>query len=165
MTEANNHVILSGKLTRDPEIRYTQAGDSIGRFTLAVLNSRHREDATYVDIVSRDQLAETCNMQLSKTSSVRVEGRLVVRAYHDDAGQRRKAIEVELDDLYILSTNGAPPVHFSAKDPQHRNSILRDPNVIPGRGSFARGLRPRMHEIIPTPGAAAHADTDFLDLD
>jgi single-strand DNA-binding protein len=104
MAGSYNRVILVGNLTRDPEIRYTQSGKAVTKFTLAVNNPRNKEETTFVDIVAWDRLGETCNTYLKKGSSALVEGRLVIRSYDDKDGNKRKATEVVIDNMQMLST-------------------------------------------------------------
>ena len=104
MAGSYNRVILVGNLTRDPEVRYTQSGKGVAKFTLAVNNPRNKEETTYVDIVAWDRLGETCNSFLKKGSSALVEGRLVIRSYEDKEGVKRKATEVVIDNMQILTS-------------------------------------------------------------
>jgi single-strand DNA-binding protein len=104
MAGSYNRVILVGNLTRDPEIRYTQSGKAVTKFTLAVNNPRNKEETTYVDIVAWDKLGETCNTYLKKGGSTLVEGRLVIRSYDDKDGNKRKATEVVIDNMQMLSS-------------------------------------------------------------
>ncbi len=106
MAGSYNRVILVGNLTRDPEIRYTQSGKAVAKFTLAVNNPRNKEETTYVDIVAWDRLGETCNTYLKKGSSALVEGRLVIRSYDDKDGNKRKATEVVIDNMQMLGARG-----------------------------------------------------------
>ena len=104
MAGSYNRVILVGNLTRDPEIRYTQSGKSVTKFTLAINNPRNKEETTFVDIVAWDRLGETCNTYLKKGQSTLVEGRLVIRSYDDKDGNKRKATEVVIDNMQMLSS-------------------------------------------------------------
>ena len=106
MAGSYNRVILVGNLTRDPEIRYTQSGKAVTKFTLAINNPRNKEETTYVDIVAWDRLGETCNTYLKKGSSALVEGRLVIRSYDDKDGNKRKATEVVIDNMQMLGARG-----------------------------------------------------------
>ena len=103
MAGSYNRVILVGNLTRDPEIRYTQSGKGVTKFTLAVNNPRNKEETTFVDIVAWDRLGETCNTYLKKGMNALVEGRLVIRSYDDKDGNKRKATEVVIDNMQMLS--------------------------------------------------------------
>ena len=102
MAGSYNRVILVGNLTRDPEIRYTQSGKAVTKFTLAVNNPRNKEETTFVDIVAWDRLGETCNTYLKKGSNTLIEGRLVIRSYDDKDGNKRKAPAVVIDNMQML---------------------------------------------------------------
>ena len=104
MAGSYNRIILVGNLTRDPEIRYTQSGKGVTKFTLAVNNPRNKEETTFVDIVAWDRLGETCNTYLKKGSNALVEGRLVIRSYDDKDGNKRKATEVVIDNMQMLGS-------------------------------------------------------------
>ncbi len=104
MAGSYNRVILVGNLTRDPEIRYTQSGKGVTKFSLAVNNPRNREETTFVDIVAWDRLGETCNTYLKKGMNALVEGRLVIRSYDDKDGNKRKATEVVIDNMQMLGS-------------------------------------------------------------
>jgi len=107
MAGSYNRVILVGNLTRDPEIRYTQSGKGVTKFTLAVNNPRNKEETTFVDIVAWDKLGETCNTYLKKGTNCLVEGRLVIRSYDDKDGNKRKATEVVIDNMQMLGSRPA----------------------------------------------------------
>jgi single-strand DNA-binding protein len=113
MAGSYNRIILVGNLTRDPEIRYTQSGKGVTKFTLAVNNPRNKEETTFVDIVAWDRLGETCNTYLKKGSNCLVEGRLVIRSYDDKDGNKRKATEVVIDNMQML---GSPRDRASTGD-------------------------------------------------
>lgn len=100
-----NRVILIGRLTRDPELRYTPNGAAVAKFTLAVdrRQSKDREKETdFIDIVVWQKLAETCANYIGKGRLVAVEGRLQIRSYDDNQGIRRKAAEVIADNVQFL---------------------------------------------------------------
>jgi single-strand DNA-binding protein len=109
MAGSYNRVILVGNLTRDPEIRYTQSGKAVTKFSLAVNNPRNKEETTFVDIVAWDRLGETCNTYLKKGQNTLVEGRLVIRTYDDKDGNKRKATEVVIDNMQMLGSRRDGP--------------------------------------------------------
>lgn len=100
-----NKVILIGRLTKDPELRYTPNGVAVTRFTLAVdrrqIKDRERE-TDFIDIVVWQKQAETCASYLGKGRLVAVEGRLQIRSYDDSQGIRRKAAEVVAETVRFL---------------------------------------------------------------
>ncbi|OPY58696.1 MAG: Single-stranded DNA-binding protein ssb [Pelotomaculum sp. PtaU1.Bin035] len=100
-----NKVILIGRLTKDPELRYTPNGIAVARFTLAVdrRQSKDREkEADFIDIVVWQKQAETCASYLGKGRLVAVDGRLQIRSYDDSQGIRRKAAEVIAESVRFL---------------------------------------------------------------
>ncbi len=100
-----NRIILIGRLTRDPELRYTPSGVAVARFTLAVerrqIKDREKE-TDFIDIVVFQKQAETCANYIGKGRLVAVEGRLQIRSYDDSQGIRRKAAEVIADSVRFL---------------------------------------------------------------
>ena len=101
-----NKVILIGRLTDDPELRYTPNGTAVCNFTLAVQRSfRNRQgeyDTDFIDIVVWRKQAENCANYLSKGRLVATEGRLQIRSYETDDGQRRRVTEVVANNVQFL---------------------------------------------------------------
>src|SRR5690554_2213944 len=101
-----NHIVLIGRLTRDPELRYTPNGTAVTHFSLAVdrpfLNQAGEREADFVPIVTWQKLAETCANHLHKGRLVAVEGRLQIRSYEAQDGQRRRVSEVVAGSVQFL---------------------------------------------------------------
>ncbi|OAT80868.1 single-stranded DNA-binding protein [Desulfotomaculum copahuensis] len=101
-----NKVILIGRLTQDPELRYTPNGVAVARFTLAVdrpfANQQGEREADFIDIEVWRKLAETCAHYLGKGRLVFVEGYLQIRSYDDKQGIRRKGVRVVADTVRFL---------------------------------------------------------------
>ncbi len=102
-----NRIILIGRLTRDPELRFTPAnGVPVTNFTLAVdrpfLNQKGEREADFIRIVTWRKLAETCANNLGKGRLVAVDGRLQIRSYEGQDGQRRYMTEVVADTVRFL---------------------------------------------------------------
>jgi single-strand DNA-binding protein len=109
-----NHIVLVGRLTRDPEIRYVQSGTAVTSFSIAVnRRTKQGEEAMFVDIVAWDspnrKLAEICNTYLKKGMNVLVDGRLSIRSYETKEGEKRKATEVVCNDMQMLDSRNARP--------------------------------------------------------
>ena len=102
-----NKVILVGRLTRDPEVRYTQKGTAVASFSIAV-NTGFGENkrADFVPIVVWDKLAEVCGNNLTKGRNVLVEGRLQISEYEKD-GQKRRTTEVVAQNVEFLEPKQA----------------------------------------------------------
>jgi len=95
-----NQVILVGRLTRDPEIRFTGKGQAVCRIDIAV-NRRYRDTAgswqdmvSYIPVVVWGDSANRCGERLKKGSPVQVEGRLQSRQWETKEGQKRTTLEV-----------------------------------------------------------------------
>ncbi len=101
-----NKVILIGRLTRDPELRYTANGVAVATFSLAVdrpyTNQQGERETDFIRIVTWRKLAETCANHLGKGRLVAVEGRLQIRNYEDQSGQKRLAAEVVAENVRFL---------------------------------------------------------------
>ncbi|MBE3520194.1 MAG: single-stranded DNA-binding protein [Firmicutes bacterium] len=101
-----NRIVLVGRLVRDPELRYTPSAKAVASFTLAVDRRRNQQgerETDFIDIVTWGRLAETCSNYLSKGRLVAVEGRLQIRSYQTQDGQKRKVAEVVADGVHFLS--------------------------------------------------------------
>src|SRR5258706_6610871 len=113
-----NDVRLVGRLTRDPEVRYTTKGQAVARLDLAV-NRRFkdgtgewRDDTTFCPVTVWREAAERCRERLQKGSPIYVEGRLRSTNWETKDGQKRSGIEVEAYRLQFLAkmagTDDAP---------------------------------------------------------
>ncbi len=106
-----NRVILIGRLTRDPELRYVPSGQPVASFTLAVdrpfTNQAGERETDFIDIVAWRKLADQVSQHLSKGRLVAVEGRLQIRSYETQDGQKRKVAEVVADAVRFLDRKAA----------------------------------------------------------
>ncbi|MCU6711002.1 single-stranded DNA-binding protein [Paenibacillus sp. J5C_2022] len=104
-----NRVILIGRLTRDPELRYTPAGVAVTQFTIAVdrpfTTNQGEREADFIPVVTWRQLAETCANYLRKGRLTAVEGRIQVRNYENNEGKRVYVTEVIADNVRFLESN------------------------------------------------------------
>lgn len=99
-----NKVIIVGRLTRDPEVRYTQTGKAVASFSVAVdTGYGENKRADFIPVVVWDKLAEVCGNNLTKGRRVLVEGRLQIRDYEKD-GQKRRAADVVAKNIEFLDT-------------------------------------------------------------
>lgn len=106
-----NRVILIGRLTRDPELRYTPQGVGVTQFTLAVdrpfTSQGGEREADFIPVVAWRQLAETCANYLRKGRLTAVEGRIQVRNYENNEGRRVYVTEVIADNVRFLESNNS----------------------------------------------------------
>lgn len=101
-----NKVILVGRLTRDPELKYTPEGTAITKFTLAVDRRRKDDGADFVDVVTWRGTAEACANYLAKGSLVMVDGRLEIKPYENRDGEKRKSVNVIAGEVKFLQKSG-----------------------------------------------------------
>jgi single-strand DNA-binding protein len=138
-----NKAMLIGRLTRDPEMRYTQSGTAMTRFGIATNrygtgpDGERKEFTDFHNVVAWNQgkrnLAEICAQYLKKGSMVYVEGRLQTRSWEGQDGQKRTTTEINAQDVQFLDTRGS------------------------GGGGGAGAEAISDEEFAPTPGAAAPA--------
>ena len=99
-----NRVMLTGRLTRDPEMRSLASGKTVTQFSVATNEyAGGRESAEYHNVVAWDRLAEICGQFLGKGQQVAIEGRLQTRSWDDDRGQRHWKTEVVAASVEMLS--------------------------------------------------------------
>lgn len=105
-----NKVILVGRLAQDPEVRYTQTGKAVASFTVAVnrFSGQGQKEADFIPIVAWEKLAETCGNNLTKGQRVLVEGRLQIRSYETNDGQKRRVAEVVAQTIEFLERKHVP---------------------------------------------------------
>jgi single-strand DNA-binding protein len=102
-----NKVILIGRLTRDPELRFTPGtGNAVSTFSLAVNRNFKNKDgqveADFINIVVWGKLAEVVANNLTKGRQVAVSGRLQIRNYEGNDGQKKYVTEVVAEDVQFL---------------------------------------------------------------
>ena len=100
-----NKVLLTGRLTRDPELRSLASGSSVATFAVATNEFRGngKERAEYHNVVVWDRLAQVCGQYLGKGQQVAIEGRLQTRQWDDDRGTRHWKTEVMATSVEMLS--------------------------------------------------------------
>ena len=101
-----NHIVLMGRLTRDPELRRTGSGVAVASFTLAVdrdFGSREggERETDFIDIVAWRNTAEFVSKYFTKGRMAVVSGRLQIRNWNDKDGNKRRTAEVVADNVYF----------------------------------------------------------------
>ena len=106
-----NKVVLIGRLTRDPELRYTGSNTPVATFSLAVnrnfQNQNGEREADFINIVVWRKQAENCKNFLTQGSQVAIEGRIQTRTYDDQNGQKRYVTEVVADNVEFLGSKAS----------------------------------------------------------
>nr|DAH61973.1 MAG TPA: Single strand binding protein [Caudoviricetes sp.] len=104
-----NKIILIGRLTKDPDLRYTPNGAAVCTFTLAVDRpfSGDKKEADFINIVVWNKAGENAAKYLAKGRQAAIEGRLQIRTYDGDDGKKRWATEVVADRVEFIGGAGA----------------------------------------------------------
>jgi single-strand DNA-binding protein len=156
-----NKAMLIGRLTRDPEMRYTQSGTAMTRFGIATNrygtgpDGERKEFTDFHNVVAWNQgkrnLAEICAQYLKKGSLVYVEGRLQTRSWEGQDGQKRTTTEINAQDVQFLESRGSGGGGGGA-------DAISDDEFAPTPGAGAGS---------PAPAAAvaAHPETQDIDPD
>jgi len=109
MSSSVNKVILVGRLGKDPEVKYTQGGTPVARFSLATdetwkdQGGEKQQRTEWHNIVAWSKLAEICGQYLTKGRLIYLEGRLQTRSWEDKDGNKRSTTEVRADNMVMLS--------------------------------------------------------------
>lgn len=103
-----NKIILIGRLTKDPELSYTQGGKAVCKFTLAVDRPYNGEskEADFINIVVWNKAGENAAKYLVKGRQTAVEGRLQLRSYDGNDGKKRYVTEVIADRVEFIGGAG-----------------------------------------------------------
>lgn len=134
-----NRVIVSGNLTRDPEVRTTASGNPVMGFGIAV-NDRRKNSQTgewedypnFIDCTMFGARAQSVSRFLSKGSKVAIEGKLRWSQWETNKGQKRSKIEIIVDEIEFMSSisNGAQvPATASAPAVDPMTSTLYDDDI------------------------------------
>ena len=109
-----NRITLSGNLTRDPEVRYTQNGKAYARMSIAVNRPFKDKAVDFINLVAWDKTAEVMGKWLSKGSRILVDGRLQTSKYKDKGGNEHTSTEVVVETFEFA---GDSKKKSSAPDP------------------------------------------------
>ena len=152
-----NRVLLTGRLTRDPELRTTAGGKAVAQFSVASHEFvGGKEKPEFHSIVAWSRLAETCGRYLGKGQQVAVEGRLQTRTWDDDAGKRHWKTEIVASSVEMLS--GAKRKDYRAETAAQ---ALEAQAVAAGIEPDGAGIEPGASEpIADDAGFSAHAGDD-----
>jgi single-strand DNA-binding protein len=129
-----NTVILSGRLTRDVELRYLPNGTPVAKLSLAFDRSYQKDgewqqDTSYIDVTVWSKRGEQCAEYLHKGSPVLVEGYLRTHSYVDSNNQNRKSTEIVAYKVSFLEKSGTAAEDFKNFDNQPTNTVEADATI------------------------------------
>ena len=119
-----NRAILVGRLTKDPELRYTPNGVAVANFTVAVnrpfRNQQGEQEADFINCVAWRKQAENLANYMHKGSLIGVDGRIQTRSYENQEGRRVWVTEVLAESIQFLeSRNESKSQRGLVQEPQH----------------------------------------------
>jgi single-strand DNA-binding protein len=131
-----NKVILLGRLTKDPEIRYSQSNEPVcvSKFTLAVDRRFKKDgepDADFINCVSFRRTAEFMERYIKKGMMVSVCGSISVRSYDDNTGQRRWVTEVQAEEVNFAESRAAFEARMAKSGGNEPSSQAMPPSAPP----------------------------------
>ena len=140
-----NHIVLMGRLTRDPELRHTGSGVAVASFTLAVDRDFQSKDTQekavdFIDIVAWRNTAEFVSKYFTKGRMAVVSGRLQIRGWTDKEGNKRRSAEVVADNVYFGDSkrDGAAPSGFDQTPSYPQAPAYQAPaNPAPAASGFS----------------------------
>lgn len=123
-----NSVVLIGRLTKDPEMRYTPTGVATTSFTLAVdrgfTNQQGEKEVDFINIVTWRKQAETCAQYLSKGRLAAVEGRIQIRNYENNEGRKIYVTEVVANNVRFLESRNQNEDNMSLQKPAQDDDLF-----------------------------------------
>lgn len=141
-----NRAILTGRLTRDPELRYTTSGTAVVQATIAVdrqfKNQQGEREADFINLVIWRKAAENFANFTHKGSLVGIDGRIQTRTYENKQGQRVYVTEINVDSFSLLEprqeNNQQPNNNYSSQAPNNNatsNSSRQNQNAQSNYGN------------------------------
>ena len=132
-----NHIVLMGRLVRDPELRQTQSGVSVVSFRIAVDRDFQSRDggekqADFIDIVAWRNTAEFVSKYFTKGRMAVVSGRLQVREWTDREGGKRYSTEVVADNVYFGDSKNSAGAGGQASGGRTGGNGYDAPPIQPG---------------------------------
>ncbi len=156
-----NKVFLIGRLTRDPELRYTGSNIPVATFSLAVnrnfSNQAGEREADFINIVVWRKQAENVKNYLAQGSQVAIDGRIQTRSYDGTDGQKRYVTEVVADNVEFLGSKN------SSTTSNNTNTATQSSNVGPTPYDFGATPEPKGTNIDSNPFADFGSSIEISD--
>ena len=129
-----NHIVIMGRLTRDPELRRTGSGVAVASFTLAVdrdfTGKDNEKETDFIDCVAWRNTGEFVSKHFTKGRMACASGRLQLRDWTDKDGNKRRSAEVVADNVYFADSK-------TATENGNSRPTAATPAAAPAAGSFA----------------------------
>lgn len=128
-----NKAILTGRMTKAPELKQTKNGKSVCSFTIAVDRSRDRKKTDFIPIVAWGKTAEFISQWFGKGDLITIAGRIEVRNYEDKNGNKRTATEIIAEEAFFggSKNNGKTEEKPAESEQGGFEEVEDDPNDFP----------------------------------
>ena len=157
-----NKVFLIGRLTRDPELRYTGNNTAVASFSIAVnrnfSNQQGEREADFINIVVWRKQAENVKNYLTQGSQVAIDGRIQTRTYDDNNGQKRYITEVVADNVEFLGSKNS-----SGNNSNNMNGPASSNSAEPTPYDFGGAPEPKGTDVDSNPFADFGASIEISD--
>mgnify|MGYP002856214886 CR=1 FL=1 len=169
-----NHVVIMGRITRDPELRRTNSGLAVASFSLACDRDYQAKDAQeketdFINCVAWRSTAEYVTKYFPKGRMAIVTGRLQVRSYTDKEGNKRTASEVVVDNIYYGDYSRPQSMASSFDGGQsgssYQNSGYQSGGYAGNSGSYQSGGNSGRTNNAQSTGSFANSDFSILEDD
>lgn len=174
-----NHIVLMGRLTRDPELRRTGSGISVASFTVATdrdyAPEGQEKETDFIDCVAWRQTGEFVSKYFTKGSMIVVSGRLQIRGWTDKDGNKRRTAEIVADNVYFGESKRSADSQQSQapytggqgfQPPQYNQQPQgqQPPQYSQqGFGGYQQGGYPQQSYQAPFPARGTYAQVDGSD--
>lgn len=128
-----NRVIMIGRMVRDPELKYTQSGTAVARFSIAnnrsyVAGGDKKENVSFFNCIAWSKLGEVIVEYCKKGKQIAIEGRLQQRSWDDQDGKKRSSVEIVVENFqFIGSKSGASEGDSHSAEYSPANEIADNP--------------------------------------
>ena len=142
-----NHIVIMGRLTRDPELRRTGTGTAVASFTVAVdrdFGGRDggEKETDFIDCVAWRQTGEFVSKYFTKGSMIVVSGRLQIRSWNDKDGNKRRTAEVVADNVYFGESKRSTEGNAYSSNSYGNNNYGGNAYSAPSFGGYSAPAAP-----------------------
>lgn len=147
-----NHIVIMGRLTKDPELRYTQNSTPVASFTLAVDRDFQKDAVDFIDCVAWRKTGEFAGQYFRKGQMVAVTGSLQSRQWTDRDGNKRTSWEVNVEHAYFAESKRREDVPGNARRYEERGTRAVE-DAGPYRGGYGNPNVNAFEDMGPGHGA------------
>ena len=127
-----NHFVGIGRLTRDPNVKYTQSGKAYASFTLAIDRRKSadgNQQADFIQCVAWEKTAEVISQYVSKGQKIAVEGRIQTRSYDAQDGNKRYVTEVVVQSMEFCDSKRDEAGGSAGRADEYPGAVVPDEDI------------------------------------